>query len=378
MTMVTNVLNGRVTPKAMGERLQAVSNGLWVTMGCEVAIVPPQVPLSSPVTASQRAAALSCLKELVRMYRCSIGQGTAHGVCEWKISTAVEMTLRNASMFPNSIFHNSWMKVSNSDQLPPLTLGESTMLEQTVPPLASLFPKEAAMMSAKPNRAQQLRKKSLYHKQRNASSTLCMVPEMLLIHTIGRFIYNIYPLEDFSPWTEEVIENRVEVTRQLSFLVQEALAKSTKTKALQRELRKLSEPNQNCGPLELQLGDLLFTNFLKQFSSQRPLSPEAFLDNHQLCLEVSLMVSRVLLQHWTPRISFSPVCEVQEISPRLKRCQGGVIQHWSSTDNLLVLADEGDEDLHFVGTFSRMHRCPLEWSNPRHLLFQRYLLHPIR
>ncbi|XP_034146505.1 uncharacterized protein LOC109615061 [Esox lucius] len=311
-------------------------------------MVPPQVPLPSPVTASQRAAAIHCLKELVRLYRCSIGQGTAHGVCEWRISTAVEMTLRNAGMLPNSIFHNGWMKVSISDQLPPLTLGESTKLEQSVPPLACLFPREAAMMSAKPHRAQQLRKKSPYHRQRQASSTLCMVPEMLLIHTLGRFIYNIYPLEDFSPWTEEVIENRVEVTRQLSFLVQEALAKSSKTKALQRALRKLSEPNQNYGPLELQLGDLLFTNFLKQFSSQRPLSPEAFLDNHQLCLEVSVMVSRVLLQHWTPRISFSPVCEVQEISPRLKRRQGGVIQHWSSTDNLQVLADESHEDLQSV------------------------------
>ncbi|XP_019898897.2 uncharacterized protein LOC109615056 [Esox lucius] len=311
-------------------------------------MVPPQVPLPSPVTASQRAAAIHCLKELVRLYRCSIGQGTAHGVCEWRISTAVEMTLRNAGMFPNSIFHNGWMKVSILDQLPPLTLGESTKLEQSVPPVACLFLREAALMSAKPHRAQKLRKKSPYHRQRQASSTLCMVPEMLLIHTLGRFIYNIYPLEDFSPWTEEVIENRVEVTRQLSFLVQEVLAKSSKTKALQRALRKLSELNQNYGPLELQLGDLLFTNFLKQFSSQRPLSPEAFLDNHQLCLEVSVMVSRVLLQHWTPRISFSPVCEVQEISPRLKRRQGGVIQHWSSTDNLQVLADESHEDLHSV------------------------------
>ncbi|KAJ8010209.1 hypothetical protein DPEC_G00072630 [Dallia pectoralis] len=96
------ILLKQLTPMAMGERLQAVSSGVWVTKGREVYVIPPPVPVPQPVTTSQRAAATAI-------------------VCR--------------------------------------------------------TPKE-----------------------HQASTTQVLVPQLLLLHTIGRFVFRIFPLTIYSPW----------------------------------------------------------------------------------------------------------------------------------------------------------------------------------
>lgn len=357
-------MSHRLTLRATGDRLQAVSRGLGVTEGHEVTMTQLQVPHHCPATASQRAAALHCLSDLVRLFRRSHGLWSGKGVGEWVISTTTgsEVTVRAAGMLQSCLRFGGRIRVqvSFSGQLLSLTPGGSNKPAHATAPSASdqtksYFPCKTSVISEQPSRAQKLWKKSPKHKHCHNAAKLCMVPEMLLMYTLGRFVYAIYPLKDFSPWTEEVIEKRVELTWHLFLLVQEALAKAMKTRALQRALRRLSEPNQNHGPLELQLGDLLYSNFEKDFPSQRPLVPEAFMGDHQLCLEVSVMVSRVLLQHWTPRITFSPDCEVQDISPRLRRRSGSLTRHWSSMNNLSEVRFEHRNHIHAKINYCRKH-----------------------
>ncbi|KAJ8009507.1 hypothetical protein DPEC_G00089600 [Dallia pectoralis] len=130
------------------------------------------------------------------------------------------------------------------------------------------------------------------------------------------------------------------VARHLTYLVQEDLARGSKTRALQRALAKLFETGLDHSPLEL--GDLLFQTFLEEFPTVRPCMTDGFLENCQLCLELSAMVSRVLLKFWTPRISFSKICEVREITPRLHHRQLDAIEPWSSTEDLGQSADDTD------------------------------------
>lgn len=104
------------------------------------------------------------------------------------------------------------------------------------------------------------------------------------------------------------------LVKQLLILVQEAIAK-----ALRRKLRMLSELNQGHGPLELQLVDMLFSHYEEEFPSQHPLEPEVFLEDLHLCLDVYGMVSRVLLQCWTPMVKFREIfSDISEIIPRLQ------------------------------------------------------------
>ena len=132
--------------------------------------------------------------------------------------------------------------------------------------------------------------------------------KMLLL---GRFVYGVYPLDDFSPEKDQDIKKCVFLilVKQLLILVQEAIAK-----ALRRKLRKLSEHNQENGPLELQLVDLLFSH-----NDNGHLEPEALLEDLHICLDVFGMVSSVLLQCWTPTVKFRYIfSDIREIISRLQ------------------------------------------------------------
>ncbi|KAJ8005244.1 hypothetical protein DPEC_G00144630 [Dallia pectoralis] len=120
------------------------------------------------------------------------------------------------------------------------------------------------------------------------------------------------------------------------------MARASKTRALQRALVKLFEPGLDHGPLELELGDLLFQTFLEEFPTVRPCMTDGFIENRQLCLELSAMVSRVLLKFWTPKISFSKICKVREITPRLRHRQLDAVEPWSSTEDLGQSVDDTD------------------------------------
>ncbi|KAJ8007673.1 hypothetical protein DPEC_G00096600 [Dallia pectoralis] len=85
-------------------------------------------------------------------------------------------------------------------------------------------------------------------REHQASTTQVVVPQMLFLHSIGRFVFRIFPLTAFTPWIKEYTKNSVAVAQQLSFLVPEAMAKASKTRALQKALGKLSERRKKPWP----------------------------------------------------------------------------------------------------------------------------------
>lgn len=139
------------------------------------------------------------------------------------------------------------------------------------------------------------------------------------------------------------------LTQQLLNLVQEAMAKASKAKALWRKLRKLTEPNQDHSLLKLQLRDLLFSHYAEELPSQ----------SHQL-LDVSGMVSRVLLHHCTPTVKFREIlCDIREISLRaqLQMTHCGSLSDLTlpepSTDTFSEVRIENENHIHSETVFQK-------------------------